>query len=271
MAGALTRNTALTDAPLPWLKLWHSFLDSVKIQSVTEALRARYVNLLCVACKFGQNGKLPDITQVAFMIRLSSDEAQETLEKLIDARLIERRGKAYYIHDWDQWQHKKSRDAEKQKRYRDNVRTLRNEECNNPVTRYITDGNASPRVREELEIEKERDKKTPLKSPKGEAFRFVLPDWIPKQDWDDYIEMRKKIRKPATERAKELVIAKLLRLQAEGNSPVEVLRQSIMQCHQGVWPIAIPFANKNGIHHTPPVSKPQLTAEQMEAIDARWK
>ena len=253
---------------LPWLKLWHSFLDSVKIQSVTEALRARYVNLLCVACKFGENGKLPDITQVAFMIRLSSDDAQETLERLIEARLIERRGKAYYIHDWDQWQHKKSRDAEKQKRYRDNIRTLRNEECNDPVTRYVTDGNASPRVREELEREKEGDKKTPLKVPKGTP-SFVLPDWIPKQLWESYLEMRKKIRKPATEHAKELVIAKLIRLQADGNDPIAVLEQSIMQCNQGVWPVAIPYANRNTNGAAQPSKpQPQRTPEEEAKINA---
>ena len=70
---------------LPWLKLWHSFLDSVEIQSMSETLRARYVNLLCAASKFAQNGKLPELTQMAFMIRLSRTGSPETLDKLVDA------------------------------------------------------------------------------------------------------------------------------------------------------------------------------------------
>lgn len=257
------------DRPLPWLKLWHSFLDSPKIQGVTEALRARYVNLLCVACKFGLNGKLPDLAKVAFMIRLSEDDAQETLEKLIEAGMIERRGKSYWIHDWDQWQHKKSKAAEKQQRYRDNVKTLRNADGNALPTRDVTDRNVLPRVREELDKEKEKDKEPPSKPPRGGGPPFVLPDWIPENDWNDYIAMRKTIRKPATERAKQLIVMKLDRLRRDGNDPVEVLQQSIMSCHQSVWPMAIPFNNhKNG---APAASKsaPTITPEEEAAINAR--
>lgn len=151
-----------------WLRLWHSFLDSVKVQSVTEALRARYVNLLCVACKADQNGKLPDICQVAFMIRLSVEETQQTLDALVSAKLIDRRAKAYWIHDWDHWQYGRSKAAEKQARYRNNKKQGGNALRNGEVTRDVTNpsragaGARSEERRGEKEKEGEGDAPAPL-------------------------------------------------------------------------------------------------------------
>ncbi|MDY0232185.1 MAG: hypothetical protein RBR88_06850, partial [Candidatus Saccharicenans sp.] len=55
--------------------------------------------------------------------------------------------------------------------------------------------------------------------------------------WHDYLEMRKKIRRPATNRAQELVIKKLDQLRAEGQDPNRVLEQSIENSWQGVFPV----------------------------------
>lgn len=142
--------------PMPWLKLWHTFLDSPKVQRVTEALRARYVNLLCVACKFDQNGRLPDVAEIAFLMRLDPKDTAKTLAALVDAKLIDRRASVYYVHDWDQWQSGKSKAAEKQQRYRDRRNALRNALRNDEVTNgsHVT----SSRAREELELEKDKDK-----------------------------------------------------------------------------------------------------------------
>ena len=94
---------------------------------------------------------------------------------------------------------------------------------------------------------------------------FVLPDWIPKDLWESYLEMRKKIRKPATEHAKELIVKKLVRLRRQMvNDPIAVLEQSIMQCNQGVWPIAIPFANRNGVHDAPKKTPQNSHAQRRE-------
>ena len=48
-------------------------------------------------------------------------------------------------------------------------------------------------------------------------------------------DMRKKIKKPLTETAKKLLVGKLKKLEADGNPPVLVLEQSIMNCWQGVF------------------------------------
>ena len=67
---------------------------------------------------------------------------------------------------------------------------------------------------------KPKNKKTSADAP------FVLPDWIPVEPWQAYLEMRNKKRKPATDYAKKLVVAELEKLRAAGNEPGAVLDRS---------------------------------------------
>lgn len=65
----------------------------------------------------------------------------------------------------------------------------------------------------------------------------ALPEWIPTGAWQAYLEMRKKLRKPPTDRASQLVIAELLKLKNQGHSPIAVLEQSIRNSWQDVYPL----------------------------------
>jgi len=62
-----------------------------------------------------------------------------------------------------------------------------------------------------------------------------LPEWIDITLWNDFLEMRRKIKKPATEKAKKLLIVKLQTLKALGNDPRKVLEQSIINNYQGLF------------------------------------
>jgi hypothetical protein len=66
---------------------------------------------------------------------------------------------------------------------------------------------------------------------------FVLPDWIPKDLWEDFEAMRRKLRKPLTDKARDLLVGKLLKLQHDGNDTIAVLEQSIAAAWQGVFPV----------------------------------
>lgn len=64
-----------------------------------------------------------------------------------------------------------------------------------------------------------------------------LPDWIPLDAWEGYLEMRKKIRKPMTVRAVSLAIGTLDKLRGEGQSVIAVLDQSTMNSWQGLFAV----------------------------------
>jgi hypothetical protein len=66
----------------------------------------------------------------------------------------------------------------------------------------------------------------------------MIPDWLPAEAWQGYKDMRKKIRKPMTERAEQLAIATLDKLRAGGQDAAAVLDQSVMNSWQGLFPVA---------------------------------
>ncbi len=65
---------------------------------------------------------------------------------------------------------------------------------------------------------------------------FTLPVRIPAEPWADFVAMRLRIRKPMTDRAKELAVRELDRLAAAGWPPGDVLNHSTMNSYQGLVP-----------------------------------
>ena len=55
-----------------------------------------------------------------------------------------------------------------------------------------------------------------------------LPEWLNKTDWNDFVEMRKKLKKPMTDRAVKLMISKLETMKNKGINTSEVLQKSIL-------------------------------------------
>lgn len=64
---------------------------------------------------------------------------------------------------------------------------------------------------------------------------FLLPDFIKPETWADFEDMRKKIKKPMTDKARELVIARILKLVAKGHKAEDLLLESIERSWQTVY------------------------------------
>jgi uncharacterized protein YdaU (DUF1376 family) len=64
-----------------------------------------------------------------------------------------------------------------------------------------------------------------------------IPDWIPVDAWNDFVDSRKKLRKPLTQGAIKLAISTLSKLKSEGNDPKEVIEQSILSGYSGLFPV----------------------------------
>ena len=65
----------------------------------------------------------------------------------------------------------------------------------------------------------------------------ILPEFIDKEIWNDYLETRKKKRAAPTERAEVLLMKKLEEFRAAGDDPNEVLKRSIMNGWTGIFPL----------------------------------
>lgn len=66
---------------------------------------------------------------------------------------------------------------------------------------------------------------------------IIFPDWLPLEEWKDFVEMRNKIKAPLTDKAVELAISKLSKLKDGGDNPAEVLNESIMNSYKGLFPL----------------------------------
>jgi hypothetical protein len=72
--------------------------------------------------------------------------------------------------------------------------------------------------------------------PKATASSSAIPDWIPPEAWNGFMEMRKRVRAPMTNRAVQLVIADLLKLKTQGEDVGAVLDRSTQNSWKGVFP-----------------------------------
>lgn len=66
-----------------------------------------------------------------------------------------------------------------------------------------------------------------------------LPDWIPKEEWEAYLSMRKQMGKKhqATEYAQKLLVKRLDEFRVQGMDVKKILEQSIMRSWVGVFPV----------------------------------
>jgi hypothetical protein len=63
----------------------------------------------------------------------------------------------------------------------------------------------------------------------------ILPDWLNKDSWNGFLEMRKVIKKPLTGYACQLAIKKLQKIKDSGEDPNEVLNKSTLHSWQGIF------------------------------------
>jgi hypothetical protein len=109
-----------------WFRLYAEFAHDPKVQVLTESLQRRYVMLLCLRCNEHYE-KRPD-DEIALSLRISLQEWLVTKEALIERNLLKSDGT---INGWEKRQYisdlKDPTAAERQKRYRDSKRNVRND------------------------------------------------------------------------------------------------------------------------------------------------
>lgn len=88
---------------------------------------------------------------------------------------------------------------------------------------------------------------SPPKKTRRAVVAFVPPSDIPEAEWEGFEEMRRRIGKPMTSKARDLAIARLRRLAEDGYPPGDVLNHSTLNNYQGLFP---PKDHRNADHRT---------------------
>jgi hypothetical protein len=83
----------------PWFRLYSEFAHDPKIQMLSEAMQRRYVMLLCLRCS--EVLETLHETEIAFQLRLSTEELDETKQLFISKNFID---KHWNLLNWDKRQ-----------------------------------------------------------------------------------------------------------------------------------------------------------------------
>lgn len=139
--------------------------------------------------------------------------------------------------------------------------TLMNNDTKDTNDKCIQDGYM---LETQISIDKNStDKASTDKTNSAKAVTIYYPnDSLLDKTLKDFIEFRKKIKKPMTERAIELLIAKLNKMTSDNDIKIEILNQSIMNSWQGLFPLKEDNTSKRKPNNTR--ETPEQYAKRME-------
>lgn len=111
----------------------------------------------------------------------------------------------------------------------------------------LTTRDASTIEDTDTDIEKDQNQEhlsSGKKKPRKQKEVFKLPEWVDRNSWDGFIEMRKLTKKPISPNGMALAIGRLKKLALEGQNPNDVLDQSTFYSWQGLFAIKEEFRNE---------------------------
>lgn len=114
-----------------------------------------------------------------------------------------------------------------------------------------------------------QEDKPKKQKPKFDALTYPIPSFIKQENWNDFVAMRKEIKKPLTETAAKRLISKLTEFDANGFDANESLDYSIMGQYQGVFErsrkqLSNNQVNRNGQQQSKYDSHKQSLTEQLQ-------
>lgn len=153
----------------------------------------------------------------------------------------------FFVLGPDGWRHKRC-DVEIARFQDKQAKAKRSAEARWSAQRTQSDGNANAdanaseddmRTHSEGNAPRARPQSPDTRHQKKEAelpLDFALPEWVPAEAWDGYVAMRRKQRKPMTDRARDLKIAELQRFRDEGYDIGAILDKSTANSWTDIYP-----------------------------------
>lgn len=105
-----------------WFRFYDDAINDPKILKLSEDLRWHWVAVLCIASK--HDGNLPDMGDVAIMLRMSRSRANTLFTQLAAAGLLDRTETGFAPHNWDGRQYKSDVSTGRVKRFRETKRNV---------------------------------------------------------------------------------------------------------------------------------------------------
>lgn len=92
----------------------------------------------------------------------------------------------------------------------------------------------------------EEKKRKNTKAPASPSL-FVFPDWVPREPWEAWLEVRRQKGAKNTNHALTLAVKELEKLRAAGEDPAKVLDESTLRSWTGLFPVKSKNSSTNGM------------------------
>jgi hypothetical protein len=219
---------------MQWFRVYNEILDDPKIAKMDGETFRCFIYLLAVISEQESEGILNmRVEDAAWRLRISPELLSNAITYMIDNKIIRKDKNRIIIINWNKRQFSSDDVSKRVKRYRE-------KRCN--VTGNVT----SNVIDTETDTETDTDTDTDTEK-KQNADAFVLPEWIPKKTWTEYLKTRKKKKAAETKYALDLVISELQKIKTTHNhDPVDVLNKSIKSGWIDVYPLKNDGGNGNG-------------------------
>ncbi|MBA7570100.1 hypothetical protein ES708_11847 [subsurface metagenome] len=230
------------------LRIAHSITEAIMLRDFTK--RQRKILDLILRLSWGCNEKYAYIPRQRDFSTVGVHEVdiKKELDWLCESHIIFRDGELYAFNkNFDAWQVSRVKPYQPQELSKLLSLNLGKDRpqlsetlSQNLVKHEVSTKRNTKFATPKLATAKERGGEggvNPPSPPKERLKKDILPEWIEKETWEAFLEMRKKKRAIPTEKAKQLLIKELEKLKREGHDPNEVLNQSIMRNYTGVFPL----------------------------------
>ena len=192
----------------PWFRLYSEFAHDPKIQMLSEAMQRRYVMLMCLRCS--EVLETLHETEIAFQLRLSTDELDETKQLFISKNFIDEH---WNLLNWDKRQFVSDSSTMRVARHREKKKQPSN-----------IDETLQKRPSNAIDTDTDTDTEQIQKRTTSVATPIGVSDSV----WQEFKTLRKAKKAPITQRAIDAITI-------EANKAGWTLEKALEECVVRGW------------------------------------
>ncbi len=224
----------------PWLKFYpRDWRGDQALRAVSVAARGLWIEMLCVMHEAQPYGHLILAGQavsndvLARVAGLGAEECGALIAELESAGVLSRTRKGVI------YSRRMVKDHSRSEKGRKSIARRWKQEPENKAEneRPNRSPNNTPITQKPEARVRKKDKPSSLTREDKPLSSRAIPEWLPRDEWRGFVSMRRKIKKPLTDRAVTMALRKLGELRDGGEDPAAVLDQSTLHCWQDLYPI----------------------------------
>jgi len=168
------------------------------------------------------------------LICVRNTDEQEAYARVLADFFIEQDG--VYLHKRCEFEIERFKDKSEKAKQSINTRWNKNKDLRSDtnVLRTNNEGNTNQLTKEPINLSTKVKKEKEKKEPKA---RYAIPDFVPQDAWDGFVQMRRTGKGVFTERAAALILTQLKAMHSHGQDIAAVLDQSTAHGWKGVFPL----------------------------------